>query len=159
MAIALAACVFVVAGYDPLEHYTPEVAAWLRRLDQFGATLGAVDTGCFVLAECGLLDREPVTLHWEAIPAFQESYPGLQVTQELFEIGRRITCAGGTASLDMMLNLIGREHGSELADRVPAGKAGHGLRPGCGRWRRATASTTSGSCRCSASWKTTFPTR
>jgi len=114
-----AACVFVVAGYDPLEHYTPAVAAWLRRLDQFGATVGAVDTGCFVLAESGLLNREPVTLHWEAIPAFMESYPGLEVTQELFEIGRcRITCAGGTASLDMMLNLIGREHGSALAVQV-----------------------------------------
>lgn len=110
---------FVVAGYDPLHHYDPDVAAWLRKLDLFGATIGAVDTGCFVLAESGLLHREPVTLHWEAIPAFMESYPMLTVTQELFEIGdRRITCAGGTASLDMMLHLIGREHGAELAIQV-----------------------------------------
>lgn len=112
-------CVFVVAGYDPLDHHTPGIAAWLRRLDQFGATVGAIDTGCFVLAESGLLQRAPVTLHWEAIPAFMESYPTLKVTQELFEIGdRRITCAGGTASLDMMLHLIGTEHGSELAVQV-----------------------------------------
>lgn len=111
--------VFVVAGYDPLEHHTAAIAAWLRKLDQFGATVGAIDTGCFVLAESGLLQREPVTLHWEAIPAFMESYPTVTVTQELFEIGeRRITCAGGTASLDMMLHLIGREHGSELAVQV-----------------------------------------
>lgn len=111
--------IFVVAGYDPLAHHTPDIAAWLRKLDQFGATVGAIDTGCFVLAESGLLRREPVTLHWEAIPAFMESYPVVSVTQELFEIGeRRITCAGGTASLDMMLHLIGREHGSELAVQV-----------------------------------------
>jgi len=112
-------CVFVVAGYDPLEHHTPAIAAWLRRLDAFGATLGAVDTGCFVLAESGLLRRAPVTLHWEAIPAFMESYPEVKVTQELFEIGeRRITCAGGTAALDMMLHLIEHEHGSALAVQV-----------------------------------------
>lgn len=111
--------VFVVAGYDPMDHYSPAIAAWLRRLDQFGATIGALDTGCFVLAGSGLLGREPVTLHWEAIPAFRESYPAVPVTQELFEISdRRITCAGGTASLDMMLQLIGREHGSELAIQV-----------------------------------------
>ena len=114
-----AECVFVVAGYNPLEHHAPAIAAWLRKLDLFGATIGAVDTGSFVLAESGLLHREPVTLHWEAMPAFVESYPGLTVTQELFEIGdRRITCAGGTASLDMMLHLIGRRHGSGLAVQV-----------------------------------------
>jgi AraC family carnitine catabolism transcriptional activator len=117
--VARAATVFVVAGYDPLDHHDSDVAAWLRRLDLFGTTLGAVDTGCFVLAESGLLGREPVTLHWEAIPAFVESYPTLTVTQELFEIGeRRITCAGGTAALDMMLHLIGRKHGSGLAVQV-----------------------------------------
>lgn len=111
--------VFVVAGYGPLDHHTPEIAAWLRRLDAFGATLGAVDTGCFVLAESGVLKHAPVTLHWEAIPAFTESYPDVKVTQELFEIGeRRITCAGGTAALDMMLHLIEREHGSALAVQV-----------------------------------------
>ncbi|MGA8259580.1 MAG: GlxA family transcriptional regulator [Arenicellales bacterium] len=117
--VSRAASVFVVAGYDPLDHHDSALAAWLRRLDLFGARLGAVDTGCFVLAQSGLLGREPVTLHWEAIPAFVESYPTLTVTQELFEIGeRRITCAGGTAALDMMLHLIGRTHGSELAVQV-----------------------------------------
>ena len=41
------------------------------------------------------------------------------MTQELFEIDRRrITCAGGTASIDLMLDLIGQAHGSELAVQV-----------------------------------------
>ena len=56
--------------------------------------LGAIDTGSFVLAEAGLLQRQRLTLHWEAIDAFRERYPHLQVTQELFEIdGRRIVPA------------------------------------------------------------------
>ncbi|MNT30926.1 HTH-type transcriptional regulator CdhR [compost metagenome] len=72
-----------------------------------------------MLAEAELFSRQRLTLHWEAIEAFQERYPALYVTQELFEIdGRRITSAGGTASLDLMLTLIGRSHGEALALQV-----------------------------------------
>jgi AraC family transcriptional regulator, carnitine catabolism transcriptional activator len=107
---------FVVAGYDPLQHFDSRLAAWLRRAEREVAVLGGIDTGSFVLAEAGLFGQERLTLHWEAINAFKERYPALQVTQELFEIdGRRITSAGGTSSLDLMLTLIGRDHGHELA--------------------------------------------
>lgn len=72
-----------------------------------------------VLAEAGLLDGYRATLHWEALEAFKERYPRLHATQELFEIDRqRITCAGGTASIDLMLFLIAQTHGSELAVQV-----------------------------------------
>ncbi|WP_425199438.1 hypothetical protein [Paraburkholderia tuberum] len=39
-----------------------------------------------LLADAGLLQHERVTLHWEAASAFQERYPSLAVSQELFEI-------------------------------------------------------------------------
>jgi AraC family carnitine catabolism transcriptional activator len=111
--------VFVVAGFNPLDHYGPALAAWLRGASQQGATLGALDTGAFLLAEAQLFDTGPVTLHWEAQAAFAERYPTLAVTQELFEIGPRcITCAGGTAAIDMMLALIAEKHGRELAAAV-----------------------------------------
>lgn len=111
--------VFVVAGFNPLHYYRPALGAWLHGVRQTGAMLGAVDTGAFVLAEAGLLDAEPVTLHWEAQAAFAERYPKLSVTKELFEIGKRcISCAGGTAAIDMMLALIGQKHGRDLAAAV-----------------------------------------
>lgn len=125
--VSNAATVFVIAGFNPLEHYSAAMGAWLRGLERKQATLGAIDTGCFVLAEAGLFDKEnkqenpqpKITLHWEAVAAFQERYPALQVSQELFEIdNRRITCAGGTASIDMMLELISRKHGYALATTV-----------------------------------------
>ena len=110
---------WVVAGFEPLKACTPALQHWLRRLDQDGVNLGAIDTGSFVLAEAGLLESHRVTLHWEAQGAFKEAYPRLTVTQELFEIDRRrITCAGGTASIDLMLDLIGQAHGAELAIQV-----------------------------------------
>jgi AraC family carnitine catabolism transcriptional activator len=110
---------FIVAGFNPLAAYTRELGNWLRQLDRAGVTLGGIDTGSFVLAEAGLFDTQRVTLHWEAASAFSERYPSLPVSGELFEIdGPRITCAGGTASIDMMLDLIGRKHGHALAAAV-----------------------------------------
>jgi transcriptional regulator GlxA family with amidase domain len=41
------------------------------------------------------------------------------VTSELFEVDRnRFTCSGGTAALDMMLNMIALQHGQALATAV-----------------------------------------
>ena len=111
--------VFVVAANHPLEHYQPALAQWLRATYNRGATLGAVDTGAFLLAEAGLLGSDPITLHWEALSAFRERYPQVPVTEELFQIGKRcITGAGGTSGIDMMLALIAAKHGRELATRV-----------------------------------------
>lgn len=113
------ATLMVVAGFEPLQFATPALQHGLRRLDRDGVTLGAIDTGACILAEAGLLDGYRLTLHWEAIDAFKESYPQLTVTQELFEIDRRrITCAGGTASIDLMLDLIAQVHGPDLAIQV-----------------------------------------
>ncbi|MGY4491091.1 GlxA family transcriptional regulator [Pseudomonas sp. TE3610] len=113
------ATLLIVAGFEPLKAFTPTLHQWLRRLDHNGVTLGGIDTGAFVLAKAGLLDGYRVTLHWEALEAFKETYPHLQATQELFEIDRRrITSAGGTASIDLMLDLIGHAHGSALAVEV-----------------------------------------
>jgi AraC family carnitine catabolism transcriptional activator len=113
---AAGASLFVVAGFEPLASFDARLAHWLHRAEREGVLLGGIDTGSFVLAEAGLFAGQRLTLHWEAIEAFQERYPRLAVTQELFEIdGKRITSAGGTASLDLMLTLIGRDHGEELA--------------------------------------------
>jgi AraC family transcriptional regulator, carnitine catabolism transcriptional activator len=119
-AVGNAPVLFVVAGFEPLACYNRDLRNWLRKLDRAGATLGGIDTGSFVLAEADLFDdADSLTVHWEALSAFRERYPSLTASQELFEIGeRRITCAGGTASIDMMLDLIGRSHGAALASAV-----------------------------------------
>lgn len=106
----------VVAGFEPLARFDVQLARWLHQADRTSTALGGLDTGSFVLAEAGLFNTQRLTLHWEAIDAFVERYPHLNATQELFEIdGRRITSAGGTATLDLMLTLIGRDHGEALA--------------------------------------------
>jgi len=117
--LAKGVTLLVVAGFEPLAAFDATLRDWLRRLDREGVTLGGIDTGSFVLAEAGLLERHRVALHWEALDAFRESYPALSASQELFETDSlRITCAGGTACIDLMLDLIGQAHGSPLAIQV-----------------------------------------
>lgn len=110
---------FVVAGFNPLQYYHRELGDCLRQWERSGATLGALDTGAFLLAQARLMQGHTVTLHWEAQLAFQERYPTIEVTDELYEWGdKRISCAGGTAAMDMMLALIGKAHGLALAATV-----------------------------------------
>ena len=110
---------FVVAGFNPLDHVNAELSAWLRQLDRQGVALGAIDTGAFLLAEAGLLQNHKVTVHWEALAAFKERYPKLAVSSELFEIaGKRLSCAGGTAGIDMTLALIAKDHGREMTATI-----------------------------------------
>lgn len=113
------ASLIVCAGFDPALAETRSLLSMLRRLSRAGVMLGAMDTGAHILAKAGLLDGGPITLHWEAAPAFREEFPEIEVSDELFEVQRRVfTCAGGTAALDLMLDMIGRKHGADLAAAV-----------------------------------------
>lgn len=107
---------FVNASFNPEKHISETCIKWLRALHQQGCMIGALDTGCYLLAKAKLLQGYNMTLHWEAKPAFQERYPDLNIKDELFEIdGRRITCAGGAAATDMVLYLIEYYYQADLA--------------------------------------------
>ncbi len=67
----------------------------------------------------GQLSGYRVSVNWETYQQFSEQFERSIVTQQIFEIDRdRATCAGGQATVDFMLAMIGREHGPELADRI-----------------------------------------
>jgi transcriptional regulator GlxA family with amidase domain len=109
----------VCAGGNPGSFRDSRTFAWLRRLARQGVVIGGISGGPFVLARAGLLAKRRCTVHWEHMPAFQEAFPAVRLTRSLFEIDRdRITCAGGVAALDLMVALITRDHGYELAAAV-----------------------------------------
>lgn len=111
--------VFVCAGGNPATFDDKAVFAWLRRLARKGVTMGGISGGPYLLAKAGLLDERRATLHWEHMPAFREAFPDVTVVPSLFEIdGNRITCSGGISALDMMVALIERNHGRQLAASV-----------------------------------------
>lgn len=112
----MAPTVFVCSSFNH-DHYTStRITQWLKRLAAQNAVLGGIDTGAFLLGHAGLLKHHTITLHWESIPVFQELYPSIEVTTKLYEIdGRRLTSSGGTATMDLMLHFIAKEHGVDLS--------------------------------------------
>ena len=110
---------FVCAGGNPATFDDRSVFGWLRRLARKGVAIGGISGGPYIVAKAGLLDQRRATLHWEHLPAFREAFPDIEVVPSLFEIdGNRITCSGGISALDMMVALIERDHGRQLAASV-----------------------------------------
>ncbi|WP_333816250.1 GlxA family transcriptional regulator [Tabrizicola sp.] len=110
----------VVCSGGDADHLTANRAlSWIRRQLRAGATLGSVADGAFLLARAGLLDGYACTLHWTSQRAFREAFPDIEMRQDLFVIDRgRFTSTGGIGALDMMLEMICRDHGAEIAGEV-----------------------------------------
>ncbi|WP_289036069.1 GlxA family transcriptional regulator [uncultured Roseibium sp.] len=97
----------------------PELGKRLRRLNAMGRTYGAICTGSYLLARYHLLDGRRCTIHWENLRSLREEFPDVEVRADIFAIDRNcITCAGGMASMDMMLRLIAIQHGAHLAHEI-----------------------------------------
>jgi len=110
---------FVFAAGDPSTFDDTATFAWLRRLANQGVRMAGVSGGPFLLARAGLLDGRRATIHWEHRPAFAEAFPEVILEAGLYVIDRRrMTCAGGTAGLDLAIEQIERDHGRALAVRV-----------------------------------------
>ena len=112
--------VIFVCGASPIARTgNEEVLAWLRRQSRSSMAFGGIGTGSYLLACSGLLEGFKATIHWWDLANLREEFPQTKITSNLFEVdGLRYTCSGGTAAMDMMLFLIGMQHGSELAASI-----------------------------------------
>ena len=109
----------VCAGGNPASFNDAATFAWLRRLARRDIIIGGISGGPFILARAGLLNGRSCTIHWEHGPAFEETFPNIELTRSLFKLDdKRVTCSGGIAGLDMMVALIERDHGHELSAAV-----------------------------------------
>ena len=110
---------FVCGGINVREAVSAPLLSALRRLAERRVALGALCTGGYALARAGLLDNYRATIHWENLPALHEEFPRVQLNDQVFSIDRdRFTCSGGTAPLDLILNLIQLKHGLRISQRV-----------------------------------------
>ncbi len=94
-------------------------SASLRAASKRYPTLAGLDTGAWLLAEAGLLHGHRATIHWDEMTAFTERFPDITVERARQVIdGNRITGAGAMATFELILHLIGRDHGQALALEV-----------------------------------------
>ncbi len=111
--------VLVCGGLDVQAATTKRLIGWLRREARRGVILGGLCTAGYTLAKAGLLDGKRATIHWENQDSFTEEFSEIELTKSVFVIdGNRITTAGGTSSIDLMLKIIARDHGESLASAV-----------------------------------------
>ncbi len=109
-------------GNLPTQLNSPKLMGPIRAAARHGAVVGGVDTGVFGLADAGIIgnpDDLDVVLHWEAAASFLERYPEAVLRDQIYMVtGREAHCAGGVATLDMVLELIARYRGQALANEV-----------------------------------------
>lgn len=104
--------VFVCGGTDIAAAVDATVIDSLRQIACQDIPLGSLCTGAFALAKAGLLDGYTCATHWENLSTLKRAYPAISFSPDLFVMDRdRLTCTGGIAPLDMMLNLISMQVG------------------------------------------------
>ncbi|MEP6269805.1 MAG: GlxA family transcriptional regulator [Paracoccaceae bacterium] len=111
--------VLICGGIDVQQATTKKILGWMRREARKGAMMGGLCTAAFSLAKAGLLDGKKATIHWENQDSFIEDFPDVTLTKSVFVVdGNRLTTAGGTSSIDLMLKLIATHQGEDLANLV-----------------------------------------
>ena len=119
----------LVSGANVQARADPALMGWLRRQHRRGAQIGGLCTAAHLLAEAGLLRRARATIHWENRHAFQESFPEVELSDQVFLAEEGVfSTAGGTASIDLMLELIARDQGQGLANLVAGRLNYHDIR-------------------------------
>ena len=109
----------VCGGIDIKENSSKKFVGWLRREARKGLRIGGLCTAAYTLARAGLLDGKRATIHWENQDSFAEEFEEVNLTKSVFVVdGNRMTTAGGTSSIDLMLKLIADQHGEALANSV-----------------------------------------
>ncbi len=103
-----------------IEPITPGLAAFVRRSMTRSRRIAAPCTGAFVLAESGVLDGRRATTHWVFAKTLQNRFPAVKVEPDRIYIidGPIWTSAGMSASIDLALVMIERDHGVDVAREV-----------------------------------------
>jgi transcriptional regulator GlxA family with amidase domain len=111
--------VLICSGVEVQHATSKRLLGWVRRTARQGLKIGGLCTGAYVLAKAGLLDGKRATIHWENSDSFTEQFEDVELTKSVFVVdGNRMSTAGGTSSIDLMLKLIADDYGEELANAV-----------------------------------------
>ncbi len=110
---------FVLSGLGVQSAATPNLLSAVRRGHAHGTRIGALCSGSYILAEAGLLDHQQAAIHWDYHDSFMEEFPLVNLSRSVFVVEEPIiTASGGTATADLMLYLIEKRHGEDLATEV-----------------------------------------
>jgi transcriptional regulator GlxA family with amidase domain len=103
-----------------IEPVTPGLIEFAHHSLQTARRLAAPCTGAFILAESGLLDGRRATTHWLFARQLRERFPSITVEEDRIFIvdGAVWTSAGMTASIDLALAMVEKDHGHDVARSI-----------------------------------------
>ncbi len=101
----------------------PRLVEWIAAMHVGGALLCSACSGVFLLAESGIFDGQPATVHWGYAPQFARSFPAVPLFPErvLVVAGEREELVSSGASMswhDLVLYLISRFVGATAAQAL-----------------------------------------
>lgn len=109
----------VASSFRHDSYENAETQSLIRRFARHGKTIGAIESGVYHIARAGVLDGHPATAHFNNLPMFAEIFPRVNFTRTIYTWSeKRMTCAGGSAGIDMMLHLVAERLGRAVAARV-----------------------------------------
>ena len=93
------------------------IVAWLKRAIRPGMRLVTICSGALLAARAGLLDGHECTTHHAEISELKRLAPAALVRENRLyvEDGGRLSSAGITAGIDLMLHVVARETGAVTA--------------------------------------------
>ncbi|WP_340239859.1 GlxA family transcriptional regulator [Emticicia soli] len=93
---------------------------WLHQQFRQGAEIGTFCTGAFLLAASGLLNGKVATTHVDACSAFSTSFPDviLRGDKTVTQDGRLFTSGGSTSSFHLLLHLVQKYCGRDVAVKI-----------------------------------------
>jgi transcriptional regulator GlxA family with amidase domain len=114
--------IIIIAGFSlkELPKGNTDLFNFLKKANELKAIICSVCTGCFTLAEAGLLDNKECTTHWNFTEKLQLNYPKTKVlNNRLFVKSDNIyTSAGITTGIDLALFLLEQRHGAKVAYQI-----------------------------------------
>ncbi|MFB9952403.1 GlxA family transcriptional regulator [Rhizobium puerariae] len=105
---------------DSRRHDAPletEIVAWLKSAVRPGIRLVTICSGALLAARAGLLEGYECTTHYATMNELRRFAPTAKVCENRLyvEDGERLTSAGITAGIDLMLHVVAREAGHAVA--------------------------------------------
>jgi transcriptional regulator GlxA family with amidase domain len=94
-----------------------EIVDWLERTVRRGVRLVSICSGALLAARAGLLDGYDCTTHHGCIAELADLAPAARVRENRLyvEDGERLSSAGVTAGIDLMLHIVGQMAGPAVA--------------------------------------------
>ncbi|MBT3787576.1 MAG: helix-turn-helix domain-containing protein [Alphaproteobacteria bacterium] len=119
IAVENSTMLIIVGANNISESNEIALAKIIRRAERHGVRICALSNGVFPLARTGLLKGKKCAVAARYSDTFVERFPGHEISKSLFISDNKvITCIGGTATLDIMVQQFSEYNNESYAEKI-----------------------------------------